>query len=269
MEEWRLIYEDGLPAARNMAADAYLLEQAEKGETCPVIRIYGWAEPSITIGYHQQLQRAVDVARLGKTPVVKRITGGRALLHDDHELTYAVAGNYIRFGCLGEELSDSYRLIAQAIIIFYRGCGWEAEMARRDRPVSLAKTPSIQKGCFAAVSQYEITYNGAKVAAGSQRRTRCAFMQHGSIKLAIPQRHPAISDISQDIVSLPSPAISGDRDRLAMRLAGAFEQVYLVNLIIRPFSGQELREIGAKMKEFENLNVNAFSIEQDRRGESP
>jgi lipoate-protein ligase A len=263
METWRLILESELPATRNMATDAFLLEEAETKSQSPIIRIYGWTEPSITIGYHQKLDRAVHVPLLGNTPVVRRVTGGRALLHENRELTYAVAGDFTRFGALGGDLSSSYRLIAQAIIAFYRKCGWAADMARRDIPVSLSSVRSQQKGCFATVSQFEITVGSAKVAAGSQRRTRHAFIQHGSIKLDVPGRHPAILDYAHDIVPPPSPVISCSRDILSRQLAEAFEQVYNVRLDHCPLTAPEIDQIAAGSGAFENLNPVTFSIAQD------
>ena len=258
-----MIYENGLPAKRNMATDAFLLDLAGQKTESPIIRIYGWDEPSITIGHHQRVERAVDISLLGKTPIVRRVTGGRALLHDDLELTYAVAGDFVRFGSLGADLSDSYHLIAQAIIAFYKTCGWTAEMARRDLPVSLSHARSLQKGCFATVSQYEITVGNAKVAAGSQRRSRNSFIQHGSIKLAVPLSHPAILDNSQDNADPPSPIVATSRNDLARRLITAFEQVYAVELIMRPFTDSEMQGIAARSGIFENLNPAPFSIEQE------
>ena len=120
MDSWRLIIEGKNSASYNMAADDYLLKLAEKGESSPIIRIYGWDVPSITIGYHQKLERAVDLSKLADTPVVRRITGGRALYHDNEELTYAVSGNFMAYSDLGEDLHQSYHLISKAIVLFYQ-----------------------------------------------------------------------------------------------------------------------------------------------------
>ena len=237
-----------------MAADAWLLEQAVAGEGPPVLRLYGWDEPSITIGYHQDFGRAVEIARLGQTPVVRRITGGRALLHDDREITYALAGNFIHHKELGESLQASYQRISEAIVAFYRTSGWDAMMSHRDAPVSLGGGGGVQKGCFAAVSHYEIIVNGLKMAAGSQRRAKNAMIQHGAIKIAPHTPHPAIVNMVQEIPGQDVKPLAGTRDELLMRLQSAFEQVFAATFAESAFTSLELSAIALKIKDFENLN---------------
>jgi len=237
-----------------MAADAYLLDLAEKGESKPVLRLYGWDRPSITIGYHQRLERAVAADNLGDTPVVRRVTGGRALLHDDGEITYALAGNFRRYPSLGATLHDSYNLIARAIVAFYRSCGREAVISHRDDPVGMSKKENIQKGCFASVSRYEIILGGQKVAAGSQRRTQQAFVQHGSIRLAAAEPHPAIDGGSEVVGGDKLEAISGDRREILNKLIEAFEDIYKVNFIDRGFEASEKAVVAGLENDYGNLN---------------
>jgi lipoate-protein ligase A len=254
MDYWRLILDGKNSASYNMAADAFLLEQADQGDSPPVVRIYGWDQPSITIGYHQKLERAVDTARLGTTPVVRRITGGRALLHDDSELTYAVAGNFERYPELGLSLSDSYHIISRAIVSFYNTLGLPARISQRDRPVSIARSISCQNGCFASVSRFEITIGDRKIAAGSQRRTKSAYMQHGSIKIESPINHPAISGLSHPVdfedLGLSSPVENAKTEALI----NSFESILSVALSRQPFSSAEKAAIHRSSGIFENLN---------------
>jgi len=237
-----------------MAADAYLLELVEKGGTPPVLRLYGWDRPSITIGYHQKLERAVDLTRLGPTPVVRRFTGGRALVHDDGELTYAMAGNFADCPQLGRTLHDSYHIISQAIVSFYCELGWPARISRRDDPISLSQRTRVQKGCFSSVSQYEILVGDRKVGAGSQRRTKTSFMQHGAIKISVPARHPAIMEIMQPFMNNGIAPLRESRAELEGRLSKAFERIYGALLIPQAFSESERGEIRARECRFENLN---------------
>lgn len=254
MDHWRLILEGRNSASYNMAADAFLLEQADQGDVPPAVRIYGWDRPSITIGYHQQLERAVDTAFLGTTPVVRRITGGRALLHDDNELTYAVAGNFVRHPALGLSLRDSYHIISCAIVAFYNSLGWPARISQRDRPISIGGSADRQIGCFASISRFEITLGDRKIAAGSQRRTKAAYLQHGSIKVGASPHHPAIAGLSQpvdfDNLKLSSPAGEAKPERLVK----AFESILSVKFSGRPFSDAEQAAILDLAGRFENLN---------------
>jgi lipoate-protein ligase A len=187
-----VIREFSQSAAYNMAADFYLLERAESEKAAPVLRIYGWERPTITIGYHQTPGNALRLDRLGTTPVVKRPTGGRALYHTERELTYAMAGNFLTHPSLGKSLHETYLIIARAIAAFYDEAGWKVKIAHKDFPLQPEKAPGARLGCFASFSKYEISCNGQKVAASSQRRTQSAFLQHGAIKLETASRHPAI-----------------------------------------------------------------------------
>jgi lipoate-protein ligase A len=87
---WRLItsgYGDG---PRNMAVDEAILEAVAAGESPPTLRFYAWQPPCVSLGYRQPAN-VVDVERCAAAgwDVVRRPTGGRAILHVD-ELTYSV-----------------------------------------------------------------------------------------------------------------------------------------------------------------------------------
>jgi len=254
MEPWRAIFNGGCAAEFNMAADAFLLEAAETGESSPIIRIYGWDRPSITIGYHQRLERAVDVTVLGDTPVVRRVTGGRALLHDDGELTYAVAGNFLRHSALGATLQESYGAIAEAIVHFYRALGIDVVVSRREDPFARLRPGTLQRGCFASISQYEIIVGGRKIAAGSQRRTQTSFMQHGIVRIAPPRRHGAIIEPDSTPDGTAIPILSGNRQALERQLSKAFSETYGVWLTSGPFLPAEAAAIETRREHFKNLN---------------
>ncbi len=258
MTPWRLILDGKRSASFNMATDAYLLDAAEAGGP-PVVRLYGWDVPSITIGHHQRLERAVDVTRLGDTPVVRRITGGRALLHDDAEITYAVAGNFIRDPDMGTTLHESYRIIAEAIVRFYARCGMAAQISRREDPLARSGRAGVQKGCFASVSRYEIMVGGHKIAAGSQRRTRRAFMQHGVIRIAPAVPHAAIIDTPPPGIALPSGE-RADRERL---LVESFKERLGRDVEYCCVSSDEIAVIEEKVRQFGNLNRRNLSLNSE------
>lgn len=257
MRTWRLIIDGKRSASYNMAADACLLDLTEAGGAPPVVRLYGWDVPSITIGYHQRLERAVDVTRLGDTPVVRRITGGRALLHDESEITYAVAGNFAENPVLGATLHETYRVIADAIVRFYGRCGVEAYISHREDPLARTGFADVQKGCFASVSRYEIMAAGRKIAAGSQRRTRQAFMQHGVIRIASAPSHPAIIDAAP--ASRVAP-LSKERAELEEILAESFTVLLGRESGRRRASKDEITMIEEKARHFRNLNCRNLSL---------
>src|SRR5207248_1466855 len=89
--EWRLIEDRPAVGAWNMAVDEALLEAARRDEAPPTLRFYGWARPTLSLGRHQDPDEHIDHAfrcRRG-IDLVRRPTGGRAVLHD-HEVTYSI-----------------------------------------------------------------------------------------------------------------------------------------------------------------------------------
>jgi len=243
-----------------MAADAVLLDAADAGSVAPVVRLYGWDRPSITIGHHQRLERALDVTRLGDTPVVRRVTGGRALLHDDGEITYAVAGNFVEYPHLGATLHESYHVIAKAIVRFYARCGINARISHREDPLARSGAAQVQKGCFASVSRYEIMVGGKKIAAGSQRRTRTAFMQHGVIRIASGASHPAIIDaMAAPDIALPQ----SERGELIRFLAESFAETLGGGFGEDGLSGGEAAAVDERARRFGNLNALNLSLNSE------
>src|SRR4051794_37203306 len=71
-----------------MAVDeALLADAAENGRA--TVRFYGWNEPTLSLGYFQPYTDRNQHAASRNCPVVRRQTGGGAILHD-RELTYSI-----------------------------------------------------------------------------------------------------------------------------------------------------------------------------------
>ncbi len=250
MTSWRLIIDGQRDAAYNMSADAVLWQQAEKTDGPPVLRLYQWLRPSITIGYHQKPETALRLEKLGETPLARRITGGRALLHDDGEITYAVAGNFTNYPQLGNDLWKSYLVISQAIIEFYRSLGWVAEMSLRQVRELSVTGPSVQKGCFAAISRHELLVEGEKMAASSQRRSRQALVQHGAVRFAPMMPHPAIEIPDFGLSGTRYESATFDYGQMQRDFVGAVESVFDVRLILEPFSETERQAIESRRDQY-------------------
>jgi len=179
MTGWFLIDDDPASGARNMAVDEFLLKKVEKEGGAPVLRLYSFCPPAITLGYHQDAARAIDIetAAADRLDVVRRITGGRALLHDG-ELTYSVTAPI--GPPFGKGLAETFLVIAGLIVSALRSAGIDAELgsARHAGAESPMSSP-----CLVSTSRHEITTGGKKISGSAQRRTGGAFMQHGSILL--------------------------------------------------------------------------------------
>ncbi len=176
MRQWRLIYDPPTSGIWNMAVDEAILQAVACGDAPPTLRFYDWDPPCLSLGYGQ---RANDVdfeavTALGWT-VVRRPTGGRAILHVD-ELTYSVAlpgDDPLAAG----DIVSSYRQISQALTAGLEQLGIhtqsEPQLERRSGgPV-----------CFETPSHYEITVGGRKLVGSAQVRRYGGVLQHGSLPL--------------------------------------------------------------------------------------
>jgi lipoate-protein ligase A len=180
MERWFLLDDDPAPAAWNMAMDEYLLGMHEGRHTEPILRLYSFSPPAVTVGYHQDPALALDLRSIERDSidVARRFTGGRALLHDD-ELTYClVAGT--EAPPFDTHLQHAYMGISRALVLALRSLGVEAILSS-GRHGSAERR--LSRPCLDSVSRHEITVRGRKIVASAQRRTRSAMLQHGSIFL--------------------------------------------------------------------------------------
>src|SRR5437899_5274681 len=112
--EIRLLKTGHDDAYRNMALDEVLMKSISKSTTdSPTLRFYGWEPPAVSIGYFQSMDHEVNVENCKKTgvDVVRRMTGGGAVLHDS-ELTYSfITRKY------PQNILESYKMICDPIII--------------------------------------------------------------------------------------------------------------------------------------------------------
>jgi lipoate-protein ligase A len=182
----------------NMAFDEWLLRRAIANPGSIFLRLYTWKVGTITFGYNQHLETALDWKSVGTTPVIRRITGGRALYHDPSELTYAVAANSSAGASLSGSLAAASVQIARALQKFLDQVGVEAEYVQQSsvqnsRPEFFHKAP-----CFESAAKYELISGKGKVVASAQKRVGSAFLQHGSIKLRGVAGHKALDGANSD-----------------------------------------------------------------------
>ena len=156
-----------------MARDSGLMDRArETGET--VLTVYGWSRPTLSLGRNQTARGKYDHERLRDLgiDVVRRPTGGRALLHD-REITYSVAG--VQRG--NDSLDDRYHRINSLLVAALAAVGVKASQAegngRAPRPDTLP--------CFATPTRGELVVDGAKLAGSAQVSESGAWLQHGSM----------------------------------------------------------------------------------------
>lgn len=190
MTGWRLLETGARAGTWNMACDAALLAAADGDGFMPTLRLYGWDPPAVSLGHHQPDPSAAEAAMLRARGVdwVRRPTGGRAVYHagPGAELTYSVAAPIGAPG-LGGGLADTYRRIHAAIAEGLAWLGAEVELAPRARSAPGTReriAPTSRRACFAATVPWEVESLGRKLVGSAQRRSRRAFLQHGSIPLS-------------------------------------------------------------------------------------
>ncbi len=181
MNTWRLLYTPPSSGAWNMAVDESILEHIHRGESLPTLRLYAWEPACLSLG-HAQSFKDVDMEQVKANgwEVVRRVTGGRAILHTD-ELTYSVTGSAEEPVLAGGVL-ESYNRLAQALLFAIRELGLPVEIKEHvldGQPAALNLNPV----CFEMPSTYEITVDGKKLIGSAQARKKEGVLQHGSLPL--------------------------------------------------------------------------------------
>ena len=187
---WRLLDSGPADAHWNMAVDEAILACCGAGLAPPTLRFYRWEPPAVSLGYFQNAEKELDLEECRRRGVgwVRRLTGGRAVLHDK-EVTYSVV--------IPEELVpggvlETYRLLCGGLERGLRLLGLEARPLRpRPEPFGAAGTgPRTRSAaCFDVPSWYELTVSGKKVVGSAQVRRAGAVLQHGSVVLVLePER---------------------------------------------------------------------------------
>ncbi len=202
---WRLIRTAPAPGAWNMALDESILEHVHRGEAIPTLRLYAWTPACLSLG-HAQPFADVDVARLRAHgwDVVRRLTGGRAILHTD-ELTYSVTAPADEPRVAGTVL-ESYNRLAGALMRAVHDLGLPVEMKEHS---NRSLTPMLNPVCFEVPSTYEITVRGKKLIGSAQARKKEHMLQHDSLPL-----HGDLTRICQVLVFVDEAA----REQAAVRL---------------------------------------------------
>ncbi len=180
MSTWRHIHSPPSSGAWNMAVDESILEHIHRGQSLPTLRLYAWNPPCLSLG-HAQSFADVDMERVKARgwEVVRRLTGGRAILHTD-ELTYSVTGSASE-PILSGSILESYNRIAQALLFAMRELGLPVELKEEVGHDSSVTT--INPVCFEVPSTYEITVNEKKLIGSAQARRKQGVLQHGSLPL--------------------------------------------------------------------------------------
>lgn len=230
MADIRLILDPPASGRRNMAVDEVLLESAIN-DGIATIRVYAWAEPTVSLGYFQRAEEIAADPQFAGLAAVRRLSGGGAILHH-HEITYSLAVPAAH--SLTGEPSRLYRLAHDAIIQGVakkaavapsdgrrlNGGEWALRMRGDDRS-SIDHRPSsiVPFLCFGRGDPNDIVLGPHKIVGSAQRRRRGAVLQHGSLLLRRSphaEEYPGLCDLTGKELS---------HDRLAEQLGRRIAEV--------------------------------------------
>ena len=241
---WRLIDTGPLDGPSNMALDEALLACFDKKQSLPVLRLYGWNPPALSVGRYQDAGAALllELCAADGVPVVRRMTGGGIIYHAQ-ELTYSIV-------CAPEQVGEAagvkqgFRRLCGFLLGTYRRLGLDAAFAA-DLNASGERLGERTAFCFAGKEEFDVLVNGRKIGGNAQRRLSGAILQHGSIPLESRVREglrylkePAPGAAGS--VSLAELGLRPEPEQLKQMLVQAFEERLGVRLVPDQLSPEEL-----------------------------
>lgn len=187
-----------------MALDEVLLQRAEQG--LAAFRIYFWDRPTLSLGYFQLSAERLSFPELKDLPIVRRLTGGGAIVHGQDlslpsgerftDWTYALV--------LPRTLASAkspccwHDEIHNALVSVLQRWGVSVQLVPRPRVCASATAQSAAKAsqkagghkpssseflCFARPAPGDIVWQDRKVVGSAQRLRHGALLQHGSMTL--------------------------------------------------------------------------------------
>ena len=194
MDNWRLIDTGEGTGRYNMEFDLKLLTSSENKETPPTLRFYRWNPPAVSLGSGQKPEEEanLDFCRQNGIDVVRRPSGGGAILHED-EITYSFTSRISDHPAF-QDLLSSYYIIVEGLMEGLKKIGISAEIRG-----GKSSGPERYIPCFALSSRHDLVVKGKKIIGSAQRRKKNAFMQHGSIPISYnPQLVAGVFQNPQD-----------------------------------------------------------------------
>jgi lipoate-protein ligase A len=220
----RLFVDPPAEGAWNMAVDEALLDQAAD-EGLAALRFYRWCEPTLSLGYFQRYNEREQHAASGDAAVVRRLSGGGALIHD-RELTYSLC--LPASHPLARETVKLYEAAHEALIETLAEQGIAASLHGDPATTQAAEWSHEPFLCFARRTSADVVLASPpaaasppnKIVGSAQRRRRGAVLQHGALLLETSPAAPELpgldraggASLAADVLIVPWS------ERLAVRL---------------------------------------------------
>lgn len=212
----RLLLDPPMRGAENMARDEALLAEAQ-----PVVRLYAWRPACVSLGRAQTDKEVdLDLARAWGLDIVRRATGGGAILHDETEVTYAVVLP-LDFPGLPRDISGSFARMSDGVVRGLRALGLPAKI--ESVPDNTRETL-----CYVRKQGTNVMVRGRKISGGAQRRTDKAVLQHGTVIVKREEERMArlfgasVDQVRERVTSLEEEGAAVPRETLIDALAAGF-----------------------------------------------
>jgi lipoate-protein ligase A len=246
-KNWRLILDTHQDGYYNMAVDEALL-LSYKMNRQPVLRIYGWDFPFVSIGYNQNINNILgDQPNI---PFVRRMTGGAAILHD-HELTYSLVCSTYDLD-LNKSVKESYKQLCSFLLKFYQRLGLTVNFGIDNMSDNLKP---YNEFCFSSWEAYDLIVDNKKLGGNAQRRCHDIIFQHGSIPLTIDislakEIISGTVDYDRSVTTLYNHSLNTiSWDTLQQMLANSFSDIFDLSFYKQDLNGAENEMIKKLIKE--------------------
>ena len=212
----RVLVDPPLRGAENMARDEALLADGE-----PVVRIYGWRPACVSLGRAQtEAEVDLDAARAWGMDVVRRATGGGAILHNEEEVTYAIV---LPLPVLPRDIAGSFGVMGAGVVEALRALGLPAE-------VESVPDNTRETLCYVRKQGTNVMVRGRKISGGAQRRTDRAVLQHGTVIVKRDEERMSrlfgapVHQIRERVTSLEEEGVPVSREKLVEALVDGFRR---------------------------------------------
>ena len=258
-----------------MAIDEAIFRETIKNKKQPTIRFYGWHPAAVSIGYFQDPQSELNLAQCGKmgVDIVRRLTGGKAVFHND-EITYCVAAG------AGEksfpaDILGTYKVLSDCLVYGLSYLGIKANLAS---DCLRMKDLDLKACCFSAASRNELLVAGRKICGSAQMRTKGGFLQHGSLLLTFdPEKALSVilpSSNSEHLAKLRNSVASINEltanpieaSDICHALKKGFAEVLGIEIAEEPLTAEEITLKNELINKYRDLNWNIKRTKHLRQG---
>lgn len=195
----RIIRSDPQTAVENMSKDTLLLAELSN---VPILHLYDWKEPSITYGHFIRPEKHIhlETAKQLGISFAKRPTGGGIVFHIwDYAFSFLMPSMHPYFS---ENTLENYRFVNEIVLeVMEEYLSLSANIIPESFPI-LAE--DCQNFCMARPTQYDVVYQGMKIAGAAQRRTKKGYLHQGTISLCAPDYVLLSKVLKSDVVSAMS-----------------------------------------------------------------